>query len=202
MRCHRVHFGQDITLIGCRSLRQQMTNAKLPQVPQRTTPGFAFPAIDRALKACLAARQFGQKEIAEVLAFFGTAVPECVFCGSPDVKRWDHLVSVNRGGETVLGNMVPACARCDDSKRNVPFDEWMTSSAKGSPQSRGIADVPQRVERIREYVEHYNYEVRSMSERLSAQELERLEEIRSRLADLRRDVDALISDYRERTGNK
>ena len=158
--------------------------------------------VGRALKACLATRQFRQEEIAEVLAFFHTAVPECVFCGSPDVKRWDHLVSVNKGGETVLGNMVPACARCDDSKRDVPFEEWMESGVNGSPQSRGIADVPRRVEHIQEYVKHYNYEVRSMRERLSPQELERLEEIRSRLADLRKDVDALIGDYRERTESK
>jgi len=179
-----------------------MTNRKLPRAPQRTTPGFAFLMIGRALNACLAARQFGQKEMAEILTFFGTDLPECVYCGSPDVKRWDHLVPINKGGETILGNMVPACARCDDSKRSELFEEWITSDVKGSPQSRGIADVAQRMERIKAYVRHFGYRVRTLEERLAGQELEKLGEIQSRLQELRKDVDALIGDYRARTGNR
>jgi len=179
-----------------------MTNRKLPRAPQRTTPGFAFSMIGRALNGCLAARQFGQKEMAEILAFFGTDPPECVYCGSPDVKRWDHLVPINKGGETVLGNMVPACARCDDSKRAEPFEEWMTSGVNGSPQSRGIADVAQRIERIKAYVQHFDYRVRTLEERLDGQELEKLEAIQSLLQELREDVDTLIGDYRDRTGYK
>ena len=72
------------------------------------------------------------------MAFFGKNPPECVFCGNREVKRWDHLVPVMKGGETVLGNMVPACARCDDSKQAFPFEEWMVSDAKWSPKSRGV----------------------------------------------------------------
>lgn len=158
--------------------------------------------IGRALNECLAARQFGQKEMAGILAFFGTDPPECVYCGSPDVKRWDHLVPINKGGETVLGNMVPACARCDDSKRDEPFEEWMVSGVKRSPQSRGIVDVAQRIERIKAYVQHFDYRVRTLEERPNRQELERLKDIQARLQGLRKDVDALIADYRVRTGNK
>jgi len=140
--------------------------------------------------------------MAEILAFFGTDPPECVYCGSTDVKRWDHLVPINKGGETVLGNMVPACARCDDSKRAEPFEEWMISSVKGSPQSRGIADVAQRIERIKAYVRHFGYEIQTLEERLGRQELEMLRNIQSRLQELREDVDTLIGDYRTRTGYK
>jgi hypothetical protein len=117
---------------------------KLPRAPQRTTPGFAFSILDRALKECLGARQFGRKEMVEVLGFFEMAHPESAFCGSPAVRRWDHLVAVTQNGESVLGNMVPACARCDDSKRSLPFEEWMTSEAEGSPQRRGINDIAGR----------------------------------------------------------
>lgn len=173
---------------------------KLPRVPQRTTPGFAFSMVERALSECLAARQFGQKEIAEVLAFFGTDSPKCVFCGAPEVKRWDHLVPVNKGGETVLGNMVPACARCDDSKRDLAFEEWIMSDAKWSLKSRGIKDVDQKVERIKAYVQHYGYTPRSLEQRLDEHDSETLARIRSRLQRLRKDIDALIEDYRTRTG--
>lgn len=59
---------------------------KLPKIPKRTTPGFAFPMVDRALSECLSHRQFGSKEIKQALEFFGQNPPECVFCGSKDVK--------------------------------------------------------------------------------------------------------------------
>ena len=174
---------------------------KLPQAPQRTTPGFAFSILDRALIECLGARQFGQTEMAQVLDFFGMTQPECVFCGSPEVRRWDHLVAVTRNGESVLGNMVPACARCDDSKRSLPFEEWMSGHAQGSPQSRGVGDVTERIQRIQAYVQHFGYRVNPLEERLDEAELDRLAEIRLRLAELRQEVDALIRDYRQRTGN-
>jgi len=172
-----------------------------PRVPQRTTPGFAFSIVERALQQCLAARQFGREEIAKVLAFFGADPPECVYCGSYEVRRWDHLVPVKKGGETVLGNMVPACARCDDSKRDLPFEEWMMSETRWSPKSRGIRDVDQRVKRIKAYIQHFGYTPRSLEDRLDEHELERLATIRSGLQQVRKDFETLIEDYRTRTGN-
>ena len=174
---------------------------KLPRVPSRTTPGFAFSMVKRALQDCLARRRFGQKEMADVMSFFGTDEPECMFCGSRDVKRWDHLVPINNDGETVLGNMVPACARCDDSKQHLPFEEWMTSDAKHSPKSRGVKDVDQRIARIKAYVQRFGYRVQPLHERLSEQERQRLSEIDSKLQKIREEVDALIADYRGRTGH-
>lgn len=174
---------------------------KLSRAPQRTTPGFAFSMLGRALKDCLATRQFGRAEMREVLAFFGADPPTCVYCGSPDTKRWDHLIPVNQDGETVLGNMVPACARCDDSKRDVPFAKWMRSDAKNSPRSREIANVDQRIQRIQAYIQHFGYQVRPLNERLNAQELAHLVDIQQRMQTLRQDMDALIQEYRARTGN-
>jgi hypothetical protein len=175
---------------------------KLPRAPQRTTPGFAFSILDRALTECLGARQFGQEEMAKVLTFFEMGQPECVFCGSPEVARWDHLVAVTRDGETVLGNMVPACARCDDSKRSLPFDEWMAHEAEGSPRSHGIDDIAGRIERIKAYVQHFGYQVRPLHERLTEEELETLLRIRSRFSELRAETDFLIAGYRTRTGHR
>ena len=89
---------------------------------------------------------------------------------------------------------------CDDSKRAEPFEEWMVSSVKGSPQSRGIANIAQRIERIKAYAQHFDYEIQTLEERLDGQELERLRNVQSRLQELREDVDMLIEDYRTRTG--
>jgi hypothetical protein len=171
-----------------------------PKVPQRTTPGFAFSIMNRALLECIAVRKFGAPEIAELLSFFGNDPPVCAFCGAEPIMRWDHLVSVTQGGDTVLGNMVPACSKCDDSKGHQPFDVWALGPAPGSPQSRGISDVGQRLEKIRQYVARYGYQPRTPDQRLNAEELRQFEVLRADLSRVRKDFDELIADFRKRSG--
>lgn len=176
---------------------------KLPAVPGRTTPGFAFSFVDRALKDCLSERKFTQYEIKQVVTFFyGDGAVECIFCGNKNVSRWDHLVPVTKGGDTVLGNMVLACAKCDDSKRDLSFDEWMLSNNPWSPKSLGISDIDSRIEKIREYINFYNYCPCQLEDKLDLSEAERLEAIRLRLREVRNEVDILIQDHRERTGKR
>jgi len=170
-------------------------------VPARTTPGFAFSMVSRALAECLGRRQFGQAEMQAVLQFFHMREPGCALCGSREVRRWDHLVAINRGGETVVGNIVPSCATCDDSKRDLPYEEWMGHSAEGSPASRGVIDVAERLESIQCYVSHFGYKVHPLEQRLDERELDRLVVLQSRLSELRQEADALIRDYRIRTGH-
>ena len=172
---------------------------KIPLVPGRTTPGFAFSMVERALSECLGRRDFRMPEIEKTLTFFNQENPECVFCGSPDVKRWDHLVPIKSRGETVIGNMVPACAQCDDSKRDMPFDQWMISNNQYSPKMRGIPDVDVRRSRIQGYIDHYNYRPRDFEERLSPEELERLKLIQASLREMRCQIDQLIQDYQHRS---
>jgi len=77
----------------------------------------------------------------------------------------------------------------------------MMSEVGLSPKSRGVGDAEQRVERIKAYMQHFGYIPPSLEERLDEHEWERLTTIRSRLQELREDIDALIIDYRTRTGN-
>jgi hypothetical protein len=172
---------------------------KLPQVPQRTTTGFAFSEISRAIQEGFARRQFGNAEIDQVLSFFGDP-PQCVYCGSPEVRRWDHVVPIRNGGETVLGNIVPACAKCDDSKQHRPFAEWMQGDAPLSPKSRGVQDIEERIARIRAYAQEFEYAHSRLEDRLKGEEKERLETIRASLAQARDGLEALIADYRARKG--
>lgn len=175
---------------------------KPPRVPERTTPGFAFSIVDRSLADCFADRRFGAAETEEVLGFFEKDPAECVFCGSVEVRRWDHLLPVTRGGDTVLGNMVPACSSCDDSKRDLDFADWMASQAPGSPLTRGVRDLGRRMERIRAYVAHYKYAAKSREERLAPDEAARHAEIRRKLGEVRQEIEDLIGDFRRRTGLK
>lgn len=173
---------------------------KLPEVPQRTTPGFAFSMVERALLECVAVRKFGKAEIEEVVSFFGGDAPACVFCGATAVQRWDHLIPVSRGGDTVLGNMVPACARCDDSKRDLSYEEWAVGGEPNSPRTRGVPGLDYRLSKIREYVAKYAYQPRTPEERLNAEELRQFELLRQDLRRLRNEFDAFIALFRQRTG--
>ena len=170
----------------------------LPRPPQRTTPGFAFSIVERALRDCIAERGFGAQELQVAAAFFGGA---CAFCGGP-IQRWDHLVSVSAGGDTVLGNMVPACAKCDDSKQGSDFEAWARGAAPSSPTSRGIPDIEERLSRLREYVSAYGYQAREPEDRLTADELRQYEVIRRDLQKARDDADEFLRMYRQRTGLK
>lgn len=140
--------------------------------------------------------------MAQVLACLEMAEPECIFCGDKNVKRWDHLVPVKKGGETVLGNMVPACGPCDDSKQDEEFRAWMRGDAPKSPTSRKIPDVEDRIRRIEKYVASCDYQPQALKDRLSPGELERYQKIMDELEDLRSRADDLIKDYRARTGQR
>jgi len=118
-----------------------------------------------------------------------------VSCGGDDVGRWDHLVPVSEGGETVLGNMVPCCAHCDDSKQHHGYAEWM----RGNPRTCGHG-VEERIAKIEAYVQDNGYKVRPLEDRLNRAEAKRLKAIRDRLTQARTDLEQLIQDYRARTG--
>ena len=109
---------------------------KLPRVPQRTTTGFSFSNVERAIQEGFARRQFGKAEIRQVLAFFGDP-SQCVYCGSPDVRRWDHVVPVREGGETVLGNIVPRICLADG--RVCPECVLLCQSSGGKNRSDAAA---------------------------------------------------------------
>jgi len=174
----------------------------LPKMPHRTTFGFAFSIVRRALLESIADRRLGKTEIAKVLSYFGDDPPACVYCGTTPISRWDHLVPISKGGDTTLGNIVPACSKCDDSKRDLPFEEWVVGNAPNSPKTRGIPILKDRLAKIKTYVRKYGYRPSPPSERLSAGELRRFNTLLEDLVTFRREFDTFIALYRERTGYK
>ena len=48
------------------------------------------------------------------------------------------LIPIREGGETAVGNIVPARSRCDDSKQYLDYKEWIFSAAMNSPKAGGI----------------------------------------------------------------
>jgi hypothetical protein len=174
------------------------TTLKVPKRPVKIGTGFAFSILDRMLHECLALRDFGTSQMELVIAFFGGHPAACVYCGESP-QRWDHLVPVRAGGETVIGNMVPACARCDDSKQALTFEEWWTSSRRHSPAGREAEGKAERLEKLRAYAAHFGYEPRRLEERLTTEEAAHLHRIRQTAGSLREEIEALVRMYVNRT---
>lgn len=50
---------------------------------------------------------------------------KCAYCGGwPEVLQMDHVVPLARGGRHSLGNVLPACERCNSSKGGALLAEW------------------------------------------------------------------------------
>jgi hypothetical protein len=98
------------------------------------------------------------EEIANALRILGMTPNDvrCAYCGDK-ASEWDHLrpLVVNRrptGYISEIANLVPACGKCNQSKGNSHWLKWMLSTtATHSPGRRGIADLAQRVERLKAY---------------------------------------------------
>jgi len=96
-------------------------------------------------------------EVLEALAILGMdpSDPCCAYCGDPPTE-WDHLrpLVLNQrptGYISEIGNLVPACGKCNQSKGNKPWRAWIESNARRSPRARGIADLSDRIERLIAY---------------------------------------------------
>ena len=99
----------------------------------------------------------GDEEIALALEVLGMDASDvrCAYCGDP-ATEWDHLNAIVQGKRptgyiTEIHNLVPACGKCNQSKGNKPWRNWMFGPSPLSPASRGVGDVEERAERIAEY---------------------------------------------------
>lgn len=69
--------------------------------------------------------EYTYTEWREAVIFFGG---DCAYCGrsmrKSETLTRDHLLPVTKGGKTVQGNIIPACATCNSSKGNSDFKDW------------------------------------------------------------------------------
>jgi hypothetical protein len=96
-------------------------------------------------------------EVEEALSVLGMAAGGCccAYCGDPRTE-WDHFRPIVKGRKptgyiTEIANLVPACGKCNQSKGNKNWKEWMLSAAARSPKQRGIFGLMERVSRLEAY---------------------------------------------------
>jgi hypothetical protein len=78
-----------------------------------------------------------------------------VYCGDP-ATDWDHLRSYVRKKEPSgyvndIRNIVPSCGPCNQSKSGTEWEAWMQGLAPGSPKTRGIANLDERIALIEKF---------------------------------------------------
>lgn len=79
----------------------------------------------------------------------------CAYCGDPRTE-WDHFRPIVKdrqptGFITEIANLVPACGKCNQSKGNKNWKDWMLGPAARSPKSRSVPDLEARVVRLEAY---------------------------------------------------
>lgn len=97
------------------------------------------------------------EEIDEALGILGLdpASLRCAYCGA-ECTQWDHLrpLVIGRrptGYISEIGNLVPACGRCNSSKGNSTWRTWMSGQARNSPSKRRVPDLAQRIAKLDVY---------------------------------------------------
>jgi hypothetical protein len=79
----------------------------------------------------------------------------CAYCGDVSTE-WDHLrpLVIKRrptGYISEIANLVPACGKCNQSKGNKNWRDWIVSAAPRSPTGRAIGGTDLRVVRLDAY---------------------------------------------------
>lgn len=136
----------------------------LDKLPIKMSPGLGLSMLDRAIKESFALR-CSTADLEKVRQYFSkNGGLHCLYCGAENPSRWDHLHAVSRGGDTVPGNLVPACQRCDDSKQDKDIDEWLSGKSKHRPAPDSLARIQSKVNA---YQVHFPYKPKEFDEKLS-----------------------------------
>lgn len=57
----------------------------------------------------------------------------CAYCRKRSGDTLDHLQPLSRGGAHSIANLLPACFRCNHSKKDKTFAEWFESDVPHNP---------------------------------------------------------------------
>lgn len=96
------------------------------------------------------------EEIKQVLQILGMHDSiRCSYCGG-NYSEWDHfrpLVQNRRptGYITEINNLVPSCGKCNQSKGNSYWKDWILSDARLSPKTRNVDHLGIIITRLEKY---------------------------------------------------
>lgn len=162
--------------------------SRLKKLPIKISAGLGLSMIDRAVKERLLPSRCTSADLAGIQAYFeANGGDRCFYCDAQEPTRWDHLHAVSKGGDTMPGNLVPACARCDDSKQDRDVHEWVASTSPYRPAPERLGALQQKIEAYRQ---HFSYTPVEFSQRLSPAQRETYARFRAEMDVLRRHLEA------------
>ncbi|MDC7805267.1 HNH endonuclease signature motif containing protein [Luteimonas sp BLCC-B24] len=160
---------------------------RLRKLPIKVSAGLGLSLTDRAVKEAFAARCMAS-DLEELRNYFEAGGEiRCFYCDAPEPSRWDHLHAVTRGGDTVPGNLVPACGRCDDSKQDRDIDEWVRSTSKHRTPTGHLAALQ---DKVAAYRERFFYTEQAFETRLTPDQLACYQRFRTKIDTLRRHLES------------
>ena len=125
--------------------------------PQMTIIGSSSSIMKAFIYSIIPVVPPSSEEVQQALEMLGMTPDnfQCAYCGS-DASQWNHLRPLVKGRMptgyiTEIRNLVPSCAKCNQSKGIKEWKAWMLSTAQLSPTTRGIKDIPERVKRLEAY---------------------------------------------------
>ncbi|MCB9190285.1 MAG: HNH endonuclease [Flavobacteriales bacterium] len=121
-----------------------MKNNEIFKMPNRYSVSGRSSTITAAVwKSIMPFKEPTIEQIEDCLATLGMSTENvhCAYCGAKNWSSWDHLFAVVKGKEytgyvTDIFNLVPACSKCNSSKGNSNWKEWMKRGTGSSPASR------------------------------------------------------------------
>jgi len=123
--------------------------------------------VSRGLRETVAPRQtMSPAEWLRVRQEFGDV---CIFCDRKATAEnrgivADHLIPVTQFGELVLGNTVPACQTCNDSRGEKDWRTFLRNRFPGDAQAQ--------IGKVEGHLAKYHYEPPTLESSLSAEERE------------------------------
>ena len=167
--------------------KSKPTMATLPKLTKTSMFSRMNYQVERGMNELLSQRSLSKDQWETILNFFNN---RRAFCGAEHTgnKRTgiipDHLVPASQFGEMCIGNIVPACHTCNDTRGDKSWAEYLEKYP--SNQRKLFSD------QIRKYLKRYPYTPTKVpSDVLSEQEYIEFKRIKDAWAHLWKDALAL-----------
>ena len=121
----------------------------------------------------------------------------CAYCGEEASRRnrgivADHIVPVTDYGELVLGNIIPACQTCNDSRGNGCWREYLLNKFP--------TEANQRISEIESHLSENPYNPPSPENILTVEQLKQYNELQEEWVSLHKKAKKLYEDRIEAMG--
>lgn len=113
-RKENAHIRRQWNLANAKKIREQQRQYDLANRERRKDSD----GRRRAKKLSNGIYEISKKELKRIYS------SACFYCGSTNSIHADHVIPISKGGRHSIGNLVPACAKCNMSKGSKLLIEW------------------------------------------------------------------------------